>query len=173
MERTDDGFLAKFEGETSLRPVEYSQIRERISLPWKPSDLRDYLIIFRRRNATKEEYVEDLRTRRAFVQNLMQLLTLEASWRLDEEPGPMHQYYTGFDVLTDDQIAESLPEDDVPEGLHFEDVDEDDSIEGMTELQFVQWLTEGCYDCEVAETLLKAWVSFLKGTPHDVLSDFQ
>ena len=43
MERTDDGFLAKFEGETSLRPVEYNQIRERISLPWKPSALRDYL----------------------------------------------------------------------------------------------------------------------------------
>ena len=106
MERTDDGFLAKFEGETSLRPVEYNQIRERISLPWKPSALRDYLIIFRRRNATKEGYVEDLRTRRAFVQNLMQLLTLDASWRHNEEPGPMHQYYTGFDVLTDHEIAE-------------------------------------------------------------------
>ena len=117
MERTDDGFLAKFEGETSLRPVEYNQIRERISLPWKPSALRDYLIIFRRRNATTEEYVEDLRTRRAFVQNLMQLLTLDASWRHNEEPGPMHQYYTGFDVLTDHEIAEVFPEGDVPEGF--------------------------------------------------------
>ena len=99
LERTETGFLAKLEDCDTPQEVVYSQIRQRIRLPWKPSDLRDYLIIFRRRNATKEEYVEDLRTRRAFIQNLMQLLTMEAFWREDEEPGPMHQYYTGFEVM--------------------------------------------------------------------------
>ena len=120
----------------------------------------------------KDEYIEDLRTRRVFIQNLMQLLTAEATWRSDEDPGPMHQYYTGFDILSTTQIEEVFPEDDVPEGLHFEDVDETDSSEAFTETQFVQWLTEGRFDCDVAQTLLHTWTRFMKGTPNDVLSDF-
>ena len=142
------------------------QITRRVRLPWKPRDLRDYLIIFRRRNATKDEYVEDLRARRAFVQNLMQLLTIEASWRHDEDPGPMHQYFTGFDVLSAAEIEEVFPEDDVPDGLHFEDVDETETLDAFTEPQFVQWLTEGRYDCEVAQTLLHAWTRFMLSLIH-------
>ena len=126
LERTDAGFLAELEGFDTPQEVQRHQITRRVRLPWKPRDLRDYLIIFRRRNATKDEYVEDLRARRAFVQNLMQLLTIEASWRHDEDPGPMHQYFTGFDVLSAAEIEEVFPEDDVPDGLHFEDVDETD-----------------------------------------------
>ena len=126
LERTDAGFLAEPEGFDTPQEVQRHQITRRVRLPWKPRDLRDYLIIFRRRNATKDEYVEDLRARRAFVQNLMQLLTIEASWRHDEDPGPMHQYFTGFDVLSAAEIEEVFPEDDVPDGLHFEDVDETD-----------------------------------------------
>ncbi len=44
LERTGDGFLAKLDGDDTRRRFEYSQIRQRICLPWKPSDLRDYLI---------------------------------------------------------------------------------------------------------------------------------
>ena len=172
LERTDAGFLAEVEGFNTPQEVQRHQITRRVRLPWKPRDLRDYLIIFRRRNATKNEYVEDLRARRAFVQNLMQLLTIEASWRHDEDPGPMHQYFTGFDVLSAAEIEEVFPEDDVPEGLHFEDVDETDTLDAFTEPQFVQWLTEGRYDCEVAQTLLHAWTRFMKGTANDALSDF-
>ena len=32
---------------------------QRVQLSWKPSDLRDFLVIFRRRNAGKEECIED------------------------------------------------------------------------------------------------------------------
>ena len=84
----------------------------------------------------------------------------------------MHQYFTGFDVLSAAEIEEVFPEDDVPDGLHFEDVDETDTLDAFTEPQFVQWLTEGRYDCEVAQTLLHAWTRFMKGTANDALSDF-
>ena len=119
------------------------QIRRRVVLPWKPSDLRDYLAIFRRRNASKDEYVEDLRTRRAFIKSLLQILTALERWRADENPGPMHQYYTGFDVRTDEDIGLLFPEDGVHEGLHFEDVDETENQDALTELEFVHWLTDG------------------------------
>ena len=116
LERTDAGFLAELEGFETPQEVQRHQITRRVRLPWKPRDLRDYLIIFRRRNATKSEYVEDLRARRAF--------------------------------------------------------DEADTLDAFTEPQFVQWLTEGRYDCEVAQTLLHAWTRFMKGTANDALSDF-
>ena len=114
LERTDDGFVADVDGFTKPQLIPRQRIRARVVLPWKPSDLRDHLFIFRRRNAEEDEYVDDLRARRSFVRNLLQLLTLLETWRLDEEPGPMHQYYTGFDTRTEDEICEIFPEDDVP-----------------------------------------------------------
>ena len=116
--------------------------------------------------------VEDLRTRRAFVESLLQLLTFAATWRQDEEPGPMHQYYSGFDTLTADEIEEVFPEDDVPDGLHFEDIEETEVVDAFPEQQVTQWLSEGRHDCEVAQTLLHAWTRFLQGTANDSLSDF-
>ena len=102
----------------------------------------------------------------------MQLLTIEAHWRQDEQPGPMHQYFTGFDVLSADEIEEVFPENDVPDGLHFEDVDEQDSPDSFSEHQFTEWLSEGRHDCDVAQTLLHAWTRFMNGTGNDALSDF-
>ena len=84
----------------------------------------------------------------------------------------MHQYYTGFDVRTDEDIDLLFPEDGVPEGLHFEDVDETENQDALTELDFVHWLTEGRHDCEVANTLLQAWTSFFKSSGNDALPDF-
>ena len=55
--------------------IQTACISRRVQLPWKPADLRDYLIIFRRRNAEKDEYIEDLKVRRAFVENLLQIFT--------------------------------------------------------------------------------------------------
>ena len=108
LDRLDSGFLVDVPGHSSKLTVARDQIRRRVVFPWKPSDLRDYLIIFRRRNASKEEYVEDLRTRRVFVKNLLQILTAQEQWRADENAGPMHQYYTGVDVRKDEEIDLSL-----------------------------------------------------------------
>ena len=44
--------------------------------------------------------------------------------------------------------------------------------DAFTENQFIEWLTEGRHDCEVAQALLHTWTRFLKGTPSDTLSDF-
>ena len=58
-----------------LRDVTVDQIAERLKLPWKPTSLRDYLIILRRRNASRDDYVEDLRVRRKVIRRLLNLLT--------------------------------------------------------------------------------------------------
>ena len=55
LERVENVFLAQIEGFDAPQVVDQQQLRQRVSLPWKPKDLRDHLIIFRRRNATKEE----------------------------------------------------------------------------------------------------------------------
>ena len=62
----------------------------------------------------------------------MQLLTIEAQSRHEEDAGPMHQYFRGFEVLSTEEIEESFPEDDVPDGLHFEDVDDQDSPDSVS-----------------------------------------
>ena len=172
LDRLHSGFLVDVPGHSSRLSVSREQIRRRVVLPWKPADLHDYLVILRRRNASKDDYVEDLRTRRAFMKNLLQILTAIERWRADEHPGPMHQYYTGFDVRNDEDIELLFPEDDIPEGLHFEDVDETEKKDALTQLEFVHWLTEGRHDCEVAYTLLQAWTSFFKSSGNDALPDF-
>ncbi len=65
--RNETGCLVLLFGETTPQEVSRAQIRRRVSLPWKPSDLRDYLIVFRRHNASKDGCVQDSRTRRVFV----------------------------------------------------------------------------------------------------------
>ena len=92
LSRTDDGWLVEFHDGGEALEIQTSCISRRVQLPWKPADLRDYLIIFRRRNAAKDEYIEDLKVRRAFVENLLQIFTRLDAWRPDEPIGPMHQY---------------------------------------------------------------------------------
>ena len=129
MRRTDDGWLVHFGDGADLVEVDMSSITRRVQLPWKPSDLRNHLIIFRRRNADKDEYIEDLKVRRPLIEQLLQILTAQGPWRPDEPIGPMHQYYTGFERLQSDYISEFLPLDGVPDGLRFETLDETDSGE--------------------------------------------
>ena len=64
-----------------LHEVGVHQIAERLKLPWKPINLRDYLIILRRRNASRDDYVEDLRVRRDYIRKLLRLLTKLGDWR--------------------------------------------------------------------------------------------
>ena len=47
--------------------VNFARVRQRVRLPRKPEDLRDNFIVLRRRNARREDYVEDLRVRRNFL----------------------------------------------------------------------------------------------------------
>ena len=172
LSRTDDGWLVEFHDGGEALEIQTSCISRRVQLPWKPADLRDYLIIFRRRNAGKDEYIEDLKVRRAFVENLLQIFTRLDAWRPDEPIGPMHQYYTGFDLLQSDVISDFLPENDVPEGLHFQDFDAGDSDDRrITRMEFTEWLQEGKNDCNVAQCLLVAWTRFLAKSDNESLSD--
>ena len=50
--------------EGQRKEVKMEDVKQRVVLPWKPEDLRDNFIVLRRRNARKEDYVEDLRVRR-------------------------------------------------------------------------------------------------------------
>ena len=70
---TDDGFMVELDAEFEQREVFFQQVRRRIVLPWQPRDLHNHLIILRRRNGKKDDYVEDLRVRRALLQRLLSL----------------------------------------------------------------------------------------------------
>ena len=170
--RTDDGWLADFGDAGELVEIHTSAITRRVQLPWKPSDLRNYLIIFRRRNADKDEYIEDLKVRRALIEELLQILTHLGPWRPDEPIGPMHQYYTGFELLQSEHISEFLPLDGVPEGLRFETVDEvDGDDKSINRVEFTDWLQEGKSDCPVAQALLVAWIRGLAKSDNECLGD--
>ena len=85
----------------SFKVVGAAQIRQRVVLPWKPSALREYFIVFRRRKHQKEEYVEDLRVRRGLIIRTLKLLSKPGHWRPGQGVQPLHQFYNGFDWLDD------------------------------------------------------------------------
>ena len=79
--------------------------------------------------------------RRSLIEELLQILTHLGPWRPDEAIGPMHQYYTGFELLQSEHISEVLPLDGVPEGLRFETVDEVDGDDKcINRGEFTDWL---------------------------------
>ena len=126
-------------------------VHQRLLLPWKPTDLRQQLIIFRRRDAQRDSYVDDLRVRRNLVRRLLLLLTLPGTWRTNRGEEPLHLYYSACEWLPESQIESLLPEDAVPEDLHmqlFDEVEQPDSVDVGV---FVAWLREGRYDCPVAQ----------------------
>ena len=150
-----------------------TEITQRVKLPWKPAELHDYFITFRRRDAEKDDYIEDLRVRRNFITGILKLLTLKGNWRPHQGEEPLHKWYTGFDWLSDADIEECFPLDDVPEGLHIENLDETVATNtGMNVDIFTLWLNEGRHDCEVAQTLLHLWIHTLAASKHDTLYDF-
>ena len=116
---TDDGFQIRIASEPEPRQVSFVQVRQRIRLPWRPVDLRNNLIILRRRNGDKDEYVEDLRVRRHFVQGILEILTKLGDWRPDRGCEPLHMFYTDFDIMPDHEFEEVLPLDGVPAGFNF------------------------------------------------------
>ena len=62
------------ETDAEKRIVELKDIEQRVQVPWKPRDLADNFIVFRRRLGRTEEYIEDLRVRRNFVRRILDLL---------------------------------------------------------------------------------------------------
>ena len=106
LSRTDDGWLVELSESPAPVGIPTHRITQRVQLPWKPSDLRDYLVIFRRRNADKDEYIEDLKVRRRFVEQLLQIFTRLGAWRPDEPLGPMHQSvsYTHLTLPTNREV---------------------------------------------------------------------
>ena len=56
----DAGILVRVHWESEDRLVGSKDVNARVTLPWKPHDLSHALIILRRRNRLKDEYIEDL-----------------------------------------------------------------------------------------------------------------
>ena len=156
-----------------LLEVGVHQIAERLKLPWKPVSLRDYLIILRRRNASREEYVEDLRVRRNYIRQLLRLLTKMGEWREDQGTEPLHQYYVGFDFMSDEELTECFPEDGIPDDLNIQEVDTEEWATEFTAETFQDWLYEGRHNCEVAQALLHAWTrNNLRSSDNETIYDF-
>ena len=68
-----DGVEVTYAQSNSMQRVPLEVVHQRVVLPWKPSDLCDYFIVFCRRIRDTEEYLEDLRVRRALVSRILQL----------------------------------------------------------------------------------------------------
>ena len=103
--------------------LKYEDIEKRVSLPWKPKDLRDHLIVFRRRQGNSDNYVSDLRVRKDMVSRILTLLTTKGFRGPGHEHEPLHQYYGDIEWSQED--LDALPEDDVPPETHIQDFDED------------------------------------------------
>ena len=114
--RDDEG------NETERRIVTQKDVEQRVQVPWKPRDLADNFIVFRRRLGRTETYVEDLRVRKNFVRRVLTLLMERGFYRPDQGEQCRHMYYSTCDLA--ESNIEELPEDDVPGDLHFRDIDE-------------------------------------------------
>ena len=138
--------------------MNFENIQQRLLLPWNPRDLQDNFILFRRRDARKDEYVEDLRVRRNLIKRLLQFFSMKGTWRQDQGIETLHKYYSSCDWLDDNDIDELLPEDDIPEQLNFKDLDEAEDDTTVSRAIFRDWLTEGKVNCDVAQVLLNFWL---------------
>ena len=158
------GLHVRYGDDFSEEHVPFARIRARICLPWKPEDLRDVFIVLRRRNAKKEEYVEDLRVRRNFLRRILQLLTRVGNWRPGHGREPLQMYFTDFDIRDDHELEHIFEENAVPASLNFQDLDEADYVTELTPAVFQDWLAEGRHDCDVAQALLPAWAHDVQGS---------
>ena len=61
--------------------VPLERIRQRVKLPWKPRDIADHLMVFRRCRGSSNEFVESLEVRREMIKRILLLLSTEGQWR--------------------------------------------------------------------------------------------
>ena len=114
-----------------------------------------------------------MRVRRNCITGILKLLTLKGNWRAHQGEEPLNKWYTGFDWLSDLEIEQNFPEDDLPDGIHFETLEEDtDRSLVFTVDIFLCWLTEGRYNCNVAQHFLRLWTHDLSGSRHETMYDF-
>ena len=150
-----DGFYVQFAGDSDRVLVRREDLRARLTLPWRPSDLHHAIIVLRRRRGHRDEYVEDLRVRRNFVVALLRCLSRCGHWRAHRGVEPMHAYYTEFDWLSAGDIDELLPEDGVPTSLPIHEEDDEDEKDALSSVRFQQWLWEGRHDGPIALAMLR------------------
>ncbi len=75
--------------------------------------------------------------------------------------------------MSDEELAEYLPDDGIPEGLNIQDVDTEDWATEFTAEAFQDWLYEGRHNCDVAQALLHAWThNNLRSSDNDTIYDF-
>ena len=153
--------------ETQCRVVGLKDIEQRVQVPWKPRDLADNFVVFRRRLGRTEEYIEDLRVRKNFVRRILDLLMEPGLYRPDQGAECRHMYYSTCDRV--ESNIEDLPEDGVPPDLHFRDIDDKLPTGNVTKQMFVDWLSLGRHDCDVARSLGYAWTETLKGHGEETL----
>ena len=79
-------------------------------------------------------------------------------------------YYSTCDRV--ESNIEELPDDGVPLDLHFRDLDEQLPTGNVNKQMFVDWLTLGRHDCDVARALGYAWTEKLKGNGNETLGEF-
>ena len=94
-----------------VQEVPLERVKQRVVLPWKPEDLRDNLIILRRRNARRGDYVEDLRVRRGMLRRILLLLTRQGEWRPGHGREALHLFYGDVDVRADHETEDVFPEE--------------------------------------------------------------
>ena len=123
------------ESDAEKRIVEVKDIEQRVQVPWKPRDLADNFIVFRRRLGRTEEYIEDLRVRRNFVRRILDLLMEPGFYRPDQGEQCRHMYYSTCDRV--ESNIEELPDDGMPPDLHFRDIDEQLPSGCVTKQMFV------------------------------------
>ena len=152
------------------RVVALEDVEQRVQVPWKPRDLADNFIVFRRRIGRSDEYIEDLRVRKNFVRRILDLLMEPGFYRPDQGEQCRHMYYSSCDRV--ESNIEELPEDGVPTDLHFRDLDEQLPSGNVSKQMFVDWLPLGRHDCAVARALGYAWTEKLKGSGNETIGEF-
>ena len=120
----------------------------------------------------QEEYLEDIRVRRNLVAEILNFLMEVGVFRPDQGLECRHMYYSTCERVSDDRLAEFLPDDGVPEDVNIQDIDEDLPQKSLSKHAFIDWMTEGLHDCDVVRALHYAWNQDLSGGGNDTFGDF-
>ena len=105
------------------------------------------------------------------LRRILLLLTRRGSWRPGHGVEALHLFYDGVDLRADHEIEEVFAQDEVPAGLHFRDLEETELVHELDLRTFEEWLTEGRHNCDIAQAVLHAWTSTLRGSQDDTLHD--
>ena len=166
------GFKVEYGDDRTEEYVAMERVQQRVKLPWLPVDLRENLIVLRRRIGNSDQFDEDLRVRRNMLREILLLLTQRGCWRPGHDVETLHIYYDAFDMRTDHEFEELFPEDAVPSQLNFQDLHDEDTLSKVSFNNFQDWLVEGKFNCDIAQGMLHVWMNDFKSSSSDTLRDF-